>query len=147
MKTNKTSKKVENKTKDTSKVSVKTTDKEVTISPDNPFKQDLFIMDSFKEDVIEYLNSKGYEVMEDNLFPYSGNDMFCGYGDTYSLFKSPKGKSRNLERLWDKDMEFINKSCLEYIGSILIKHKVKKIHINSFKYSSTDWKFDNIRKV
>lgn len=43
MKTNKTSKKVEKKNEKTSnsagtKNSVKTTDKELTISPDNPFK-------------------------------------------------------------------------------------------------------------
>ncbi|PCI28715.1 hypothetical protein COB55_03545 [Candidatus Wolfebacteria bacterium] len=71
------------------------------------------------------------------------------------FYWSEKGKNRNLEEKWEKNKIKMDKYCLEYIGHILKKHKVKRIYVSSIgdtklddkTYTSTDWKFENIEHI
>jgi len=71
------------------------------------------------------------------------------------LLTSKKGMERKLrERYFDyskkglkqRELEF-DRYFLDYIGHILRKHKVKVIDMFTGRFESTDWQFDNIKRI
>ena len=57
-----------------------------------------------------------------------------------------------LKKKWEGDREYYDKYFLEFIGHILIKYKIKEMKMlgmigGDYIYQSTDWKFNNIKKI
>ena len=98
-----------------------------------------------KEEIKSYVDSKGFGIIEKE-FSLFENDKICRgyYIDSQEGIKRKFGKEFGFMYKW----ETLDKWFLEFIGHILRKHKINNIEfLGDSTYTSTDWKFNNIKKL
>lgn len=110
------------------------------------------VLPQCKCDIVDYLEQEGWGKYHPGYITSIINGvsgLFNEDGSIYccNLWICTKSKEKNILSLYGDSADRINKYFLEFIGYILRKYDITIFEVNSNRYTSKNWEFNNIKRL